>query len=88
MQARDRILSWYGELTTRRSLLKRGALFLMPAMAWLMLFLVLPGMVLVIVSFATRGTYGQLEWAPDSASPPHDRSGRGAAPDRKGPSSL
>ena len=57
-----KILSWYGELTTRRHLLKRGTLFLMPGMIWLMLFLVLPGMVLVIVSFATRGTYGQLEW--------------------------
>jgi spermidine/putrescine transport system permease protein len=62
MKMSAKILSWYGELTTRRHLLKRGTLFLMPGMIWLMLFLVLPGMVLVIVSFATRGTYGQLEW--------------------------
>jgi spermidine/putrescine transport system permease protein len=57
-----KMLAWYGELTTRRGLLKRGALFLMPGMIWLLLFLVLPGIALVIVSFATRGNYGQLEW--------------------------
>ena len=27
-----------------------------------MLFLVLPGLVLVVVSLVTRGAYGQLEW--------------------------
>lgn len=31
-------------------------------MLWLMVFLVLPGLVLIVVSFATRGAYGQLEW--------------------------
>jgi spermidine/putrescine transport system permease protein len=56
------LLSWYGELTTRGRLLKRGSALLMPGMLWLMLFLVLPGLVLVVVSFATRGAYGQLEW--------------------------
>jgi len=34
----------------------------MPGMLWLMLFLVLPGLVLVLVSVITRGAYGQLEW--------------------------
>jgi spermidine/putrescine transport system permease protein len=62
MPAHAKMLSWYGELTTRGSLLKRGTLFLIPGMAWLMLFLVLPGLVLVLVSFASRGAYGQLEW--------------------------
>ncbi len=32
-------------------------------MLWILLFLVLPGLVLVVVSFATRGSYGQLEWS-------------------------
>ena len=27
-----------------------------------MLFLVLPGLVLIVVSFISRGAYGQLEW--------------------------
>lgn len=58
----DSILIWFGELTTRRHLLKRGMLLLMPGMLWLMLFLVLPGLVLVLVSVITRGAYGQLEW--------------------------
>jgi spermidine/putrescine transport system permease protein len=57
-----RLLVWYGELTTRRSLLRRGALFLIPGMLWLVVFIVLPGLVLVGVSLATRGSYGQLEW--------------------------
>lgn len=58
----DSILIWFGELTTRRHLLNRGMLLLMPGMLWLMLFLVLPGLVLVLVSVITRGAYGQLEW--------------------------
>jgi spermidine/putrescine transport system permease protein len=57
-----RLLVWYGELTTRRSLLRRGALFLIPGMLWLVVFIVLPGLVLTAVSLATRGSYGQLEW--------------------------
>jgi spermidine/putrescine transport system permease protein len=58
----DKLLVWYGELTTGGSLAKRGLMFLAAGMLWLLLFLVLPGLVLVVVSFATRGAYGQLEW--------------------------
>jgi spermidine/putrescine transport system permease protein len=57
-----KLLVWYGELTTQKNLTKRGLLFLGAGMLWLMVFLVLPGLVLVVVSFATRGAYGQLEW--------------------------
>lgn len=57
-----RLLIWYGELTTQRNLKRRGLLFLCAGMSWLMLFMVLPGLVLIVVSFATRGTYGQVEW--------------------------
>ncbi len=57
-----KLLVWYGELTTTRSLVKRGLLFLSPGMLWLMAFLVLPGLVLVVVSFASRGAYGELVW--------------------------
>ena len=62
MKRVDSILTWYGELTTRKHLLKRGGVLLIPGMLWLMLFLVLPGLVLVVVSVVTRGAYGQLEW--------------------------
>lgn len=58
----DSILIWYGELTTRRHLLNRGRLLLAPGTLWLMLFLILPGLVLVLVSVISRGEYGQLEW--------------------------
>ena len=57
------IIIWYGELTSVRSLLKRGLLFLSPGIAWLLVFLVLPGLVLVAVSFASRGSYGELIWS-------------------------
>ena len=58
----NKLLVWYGELTTRQHLTKRGLYFLGAGMLWLMMFLVLPGLVLILVSFATRGAYGQLEW--------------------------
>ena len=57
-----KMLVWYGELTTNRHLLKRGLLFLSPGMLWLLTFLVLPGLVLIVVSFASRGAYGELVW--------------------------
>lgn len=57
-----KLLVWYGELTTQQDLTKRGLLFLGAGMLWLLVFLVLPGLVLVLVSFATRGAYGQLVW--------------------------
>lgn len=59
---KNNLMIWYGELTTQKGLFKRGLGFLFPGMLWLMFFLVLPGLVLVLVSFATRGAYGQLEW--------------------------
>lgn len=56
------VIIWYGELTSVRSLLKRGMMFLTPGIAWLLVFLVVPGLVLVAVSFASRGSYGELLW--------------------------
>jgi len=58
----NKLLVWYGELTTKKNLLKRGLMFLTPGMIWLMIFLVLPGLVLILVSFASRGVYGELVW--------------------------
>ena len=62
MKRPDAMITWYGELTTRRQLLTRGSLLLMPGMFWLMAFLVLPGLVLTAVSLISRGGYGELEW--------------------------
>ncbi|NOX32404.1 MAG: ABC transporter permease [Deltaproteobacteria bacterium] len=58
----NRLIIWYGELLTQKKLIKRGALFLTPGMLWLMIFLVLPGLILILVSFAGRGAYGELVW--------------------------
>ncbi len=56
------MLVWYGELTTQRNLTRRGLGFLGAGILWLLVFLVLPGLVLILVSFITRGGYGQLVW--------------------------
>jgi spermidine/putrescine transport system permease protein len=58
----NKLLVWYGELTTKQNLAKRGLGFLGTGILWLLVFLVLPGMVLIIVSFISRGGYGQLVW--------------------------
>ncbi len=62
MKRPESMITWYGQLTTRRQLLTRGSLLLMPGMFWLMVFLVLPGLVLAAISLISRGGYGELEW--------------------------
>ena len=63
MNPSEPLITWYGELTGRHQLLKRGGALLIPGLLWLLFFLVIPGLVLVVVSFLTRGAYGELEWA-------------------------
>ena len=58
----NRVLVWYGELTTQQNLARRGLGYLGAGILWLLVFLVLPGLVLIVVSFLTRGGYGQLVW--------------------------
>lgn len=58
----NKLMIWYGELLSQKSLVKRGLFFLTPGMLWLILFLVLPGLILILVSFAGRGAYGELVW--------------------------
>ncbi len=58
----NRLMIWYGELLSQKKLIKRGALFLSPGMLWLIIFLILPGLILILVSFAGRGAYGELVW--------------------------
>ena len=50
----NKLMIWYGELLSQKSLVKRGLFFLTPGMLWLILFLVLPGLILILVSFAGR----------------------------------
>jgi len=58
----NRMLVWYGEMTTRRDLTKRGLAFLSPGIMWIMIFLTIPSLALIVVSFTTRGPYGQVEF--------------------------
>ncbi|WP_243026952.1 ABC transporter permease [Thermus albus] len=58
----DRVVVWYGELTTARNLLWRGVLLVLPGLLWLLTFLVLPGLVLIPLSFAERGAFGEVVW--------------------------
>jgi len=53
---------WYGELTSRGRLSARGWLFAAPALLWLLVFLILPGLAVVVVSFMQRGQYGDIVW--------------------------
>jgi spermidine/putrescine transport system permease protein len=58
----NKLMTWYGELTTQRSLNRRGLTLLGTGILWLLIFLILPGVVLIVVSLISRGGYGQLVW--------------------------
>ena len=58
----DRVLIWYGELTSKGRLTRRGLAYLGLGLTWLLVFLVIPGLVLIALSFAQRGSYGQVVW--------------------------
>ncbi len=52
----------YGELSTPRKIRTRGLLRISPGMLWIMLFLSIPALSLIVISFTTRGAYGEIEW--------------------------
>lgn len=58
----DEYLVYNGELTDRHSLWRRGFFFVLPAVSWILAFLVLPGLMLAVVAFAQRGEFGNIEW--------------------------
>ncbi len=54
---------WYGQLTTRRTLLLRGFAFSSIPALWLTLLLVAPTLVLAVVAFAQRSALGgDIDW--------------------------
>jgi spermidine/putrescine transport system permease protein len=59
---KDKCILWRGELTTRGTLLRRGVTYLASGISWLLIFLILPGLLFIAVSFATRGDHGELLW--------------------------
>ncbi|SDE70617.1 spermidine/putrescine transport system permease protein [Thermus arciformis] len=58
----SKVVVWYGELTTKGSLVRRGLALVMPGLLWLLAFLVLPGLLLIPLSFAERGAFGEVVW--------------------------
>jgi len=58
----NRLLIWYGELTSVRRLVLRGLAFILLPELWLTVFLVLPSLALVAVAFAQRDEYGNIVW--------------------------
>ncbi|MBI2373983.1 MAG: ABC transporter permease [Deltaproteobacteria bacterium] len=53
---------WLGRVTTRARVARTGAALVSPAVAWLLLLLVLPSSALFAFAFATRGGDGELLW--------------------------
>lgn len=58
----DRNPVQFGERLTPRQELRRSALTSGPGTAWVTLFLLLPLLGIVAISFASRGTYGDVQW--------------------------
>lgn len=58
----DNTRIWFGELTTRSSLRRRGLLHISPGLFWILMLLTIPALALIAVSFATRGSYGEIQW--------------------------
>lgn len=59
---KDKRILWRGELTTKNILLRRGLAFLSSGILWITIFLVLPTLLFIALSFATRGDYGEVVW--------------------------
>jgi len=51
-----------GELVTSTIMRWRRMFFMLPGMAWISAFLAIPCLALVIVAFAQRGSFGEVEW--------------------------
>lgn len=58
----DRHPVQFGERLTPRQELKRSAFTSGPGIAWVTLFLLLPLLGIVAISFASRGIYGEVQW--------------------------
>jgi spermidine/putrescine transport system permease protein len=58
----DSYTVFHGGLVKKRILSMRALSFVSPGFLWSLLFLVIPCLALFVVSFTTRGDYGQIEW--------------------------
>jgi len=53
---------WHGQMTTPSAIKRQGFFFLSSGAFWLLLFLVLPSLLFILLSFAERGLYGDIIW--------------------------
>ncbi|MDZ8118965.1 ABC transporter permease [Pontiella agarivorans] len=53
---------FHGGLVKKKTLSRRAFSFISPGFVWSLIFLVIPCLALFVVSFTTRGDYGQIEW--------------------------
>jgi spermidine/putrescine transport system permease protein len=58
----NRLLVWYGELATTRTLTARGLALLAVPLAWIVILLLAPLGAMVAWSLATRGATGDIAW--------------------------
>ncbi len=61
-EERPQLISWYGALHNVRNLRLRGLSLLTPGLIWLFIFLALPATGLILLSFAQRGDFGDVQW--------------------------
>jgi spermidine/putrescine transport system permease protein len=61
-KADDSYTVFHGGLVKKKALSRRALSFVSPGFLWSLLFLVIPCLALFVVSFASRGDYGQIEW--------------------------
>jgi len=52
----------FGETLTRRQELRRAALTSGPGLLWVTVYLLIPLLAIIVISFLTSGAYGELEW--------------------------
>lgn len=62
--ASDKILVWRGEMTSFKSLRTRALALSAPPLVWLTVLLAIPCVLLVGLSFLTRGQYGEIVYVP------------------------
>jgi spermidine/putrescine transport system permease protein len=61
-KADDSYTVFHGGLVKKKALSRRALSFVSPGFLWTLLVLVIPCLALFVVSFASRGDYGQIEW--------------------------
>ncbi len=56
------LVTWYGGIYHKWRLWLKGTAFWSPSIVWLLIFLALPALCLVVLSFAQKGDFGDINW--------------------------